>query len=205
MNKCGKCQRDGIVTTNKIQYYDRDGLDLCGSEPFLPLARQLQEMKLGLEDALPWIETIREKAEAENVDTRTTAINVAQELRLYRQSGGIHKQIERANQELALINMATIQKQQALTVLTDLLNRGVTESQIVQLINFAGEWNKYWKSSKSNSYSNLQQPVNGSNNPVSSGGNGYGNNFSVKAVAVRLNLLKSTTTNLLKLARIPPG
>ena len=66
------------------------------SEPYLSLARQLQEMKLALEDALPWIETIREKAEAENVDIRTTAINVAQELRLYRQSGGIHKQIERA-------------------------------------------------------------------------------------------------------------
>jgi hypothetical protein len=48
-------------------------------ESFLPLARQLQEMKLALEDALPWIETIREKAEAENVDIRITAINVAQE------------------------------------------------------------------------------------------------------------------------------
>jgi predicted transcriptional regulator len=82
------------------------------SERFLPLARQLQEMKLALEDALPWIEAMREKAEAENVDIRTTAINVAQELRLYRQSGGIQKQIERANQELALVNMATIQKQQ---------------------------------------------------------------------------------------------
>src|SRR5215469_9238841 len=145
------------------------------SEPFLPLARQLQEMKLALQDALPWIETIREKAEAENVDTRTTAINVAQELRLYRQSGGIQKQIERANQELALINMETIQKQQALTVLIDLLNRGVTESQIVQLINFAGEWNKYWQSSTTNG--NLQQSVNGSNNPGSSGGNG--GNFSI--------------------------
>jgi hypothetical protein len=51
------------------------------SEAYLPLARQLQQMKLALEDALPWIETIREKAEAENVDIRTTAINVAQELR----------------------------------------------------------------------------------------------------------------------------
>jgi hypothetical protein len=53
------------------------------SEPFLALARQLQEMKLALEDAVPWIETIREKAEAENVDIRTTAINVAQELRYH--------------------------------------------------------------------------------------------------------------------------
>ena len=151
-------------------------------------------MKLALEDALPWIETIREKAEAENVDIRTTAINVAQELRLYRQSGGIQKQIARANQELTLINMETIQKQQALTVLIDLLNRGVTESQIVQLINFAGEWNKYWQSSTTNG--NLQQPVNGSNNPGSSGGNGYGGNFSINDL-IRLNLLKSTTTNIL--------
>jgi len=31
------------------------------SEPFLPLARQLQEMKLALEHALHWIETILEK------------------------------------------------------------------------------------------------------------------------------------------------
>src|SRR5215467_12415215 len=203
MNKCGKCQRDGIVTTNKIQYYDRDGLDLCGSEPFLRLAKQLQEMRLTLEDTLPWIETIREKAEAENVDIRTTAINVAQESRLYRQSGGIQKQIERANQELALINMATIQKQQALTVLIDLLNRGVTESQIVQLINFAGEWNMYWQSSTTNGNGNLQQPINGGSNPGSSVGNGYGGNFSVNDL-IRLNLLKSTTTNLLKSARRPP-
>jgi adenine/guanine phosphoribosyltransferase-like PRPP-binding protein len=56
----------------------------------------------------------------------------------YRQFGSIQKQIEKANQELALINMATIKKQQAITVVGDLLNRGVTESQIVQLINFAG-------------------------------------------------------------------
>lgn len=34
------------------------------SESFLPLARQLQEMKLALEDALPWIETVKEWAHA---------------------------------------------------------------------------------------------------------------------------------------------
>jgi hypothetical protein len=166
------------------------------------VAKQLQNLGIGMEEALPWIEILREKAEVENVDIRGTAINVAQELRLYRQSGGIQKQIERANQELALVNTATIQKQQALTVLIDLLNRGVTESQIVQLINFAGEWNKYWQSSTTNGNGNLQQPVNGSNNPGSSSGNGYGGNFSVNDL-IRLNLLKSTTTNLLKSARSP--
>jgi len=158
-------------------------------EPFLAVAKQLQNLGIGMEEALPWIETILEKAKAENVDIRTTAINVAQELRLYRQSEG---RIEKANQELALINMATIQKQQALTVLIDLLNRGVTESQIVQLINFAGEWDKYWQSSTTKG--NLQQPVNGSNNPGSSDGNG--GNFSINDL-IRLNLLKSTSTNRL--------
>ena len=67
-----------------------------------------------------------------------------------------------------------------------------SESQIVQLINFAGEWNKYWQSSAANG--NLQQPVNGSNNPGSSDGNG--GNFSLNDL-IRLNLLKSTTTNIL--------
>jgi hypothetical protein len=81
--------------------------------------------------------------------------------------------------------------------LIDLLNRGVTESQIVQLINFAGGWDKYWTTTNGI----LQQPVNGSNNPGSSdgnfsGNNGYGGNFSVNDL-IRLNLLKSTTTNML--------
>ena len=53
-----------------------------------------------------------------------------------------------------------------------------------------------------NGNGNLQQPVNGGNNPVSSGGND--DNFSVNDL-IRLNLLKSTTTNLLKSARTPPG
>jgi hypothetical protein len=75
------------------------------SESFFSVAKQLQNLGIGMEEALPWIEILREKAEAENVDIRRTAINVAQELRLYRQSGGIHKQIERANQELALVSI----------------------------------------------------------------------------------------------------
>ena len=78
----------------------------------------------------------------------------------------------------------------------DLLIRGVTESQIVQLINFAGEWDKYWTTTNGN----LQQPVNGSNNPGSSNGNfsgnNYGDNFSINDL-IRLKLLKSTTTNML--------
>jgi hypothetical protein len=75
--------------------------------------------------------------------------------------------------------MATIKKQQAITVVEDLLNRGVTEPQIVQLIKYSGEWNNYWHTN-----GNLQQPPginspgskSGSNNPGNNNGsNGYGN------------------------------
>jgi hypothetical protein len=55
------------------------------SEPFLPLARQLQEMKLALEDALPWIETINEVAQIQTMDIKSAGVLVAQELRLNRQ------------------------------------------------------------------------------------------------------------------------
>jgi hypothetical protein len=78
----------------------------------------------------------------------------------------------------------------------ELLNRGVTESQIVQLINFSGEWDKYWTTTNGN----LQKPVDGSYNPGSRegyfSGNNYGGNFSINDL-IRLNLLKSTTTNML--------
>jgi hypothetical protein len=83
---------------------------ILASERFLPLARQLQEMKLALEDALPWIESVKELAQMQNMDIKAAVVQVAQELRLYRQSGGLQKQIERAKQELASINMETIQK-----------------------------------------------------------------------------------------------
>jgi hypothetical protein len=83
------------------------------SESFLPLARQLQEMKLALEDALPWIETITEVVQMYNMDSKQAAISVTEDIRLNKQLGGIKRQIEKANQELALINMATVQKQQS--------------------------------------------------------------------------------------------
>jgi hypothetical protein len=144
-------------------------------------------MKLTLEDILPFIQTVNEVAQMQNMDIKNAILYVDQELR---QLGGIQRQIERANQELALINMTTIKKEEALTVLIDLLKRGVTESQIAQLINFAGEWNQWHQTTNNGSSNgNLQQP----NNPASNNGNNS-SNFSD---LIKLNLLKATTTNML--------
>jgi hypothetical protein len=48
-------------------------------------------MKLALEDALPWIETVKELAQMQNMDIKAAVVQVAQELRLYRQSGGLNR------------------------------------------------------------------------------------------------------------------
>jgi hypothetical protein len=147
------------------------------SEPYLSLAKKLQETKLTLEDALPWLETISEVAQMYNMDSKQAAISVAEDIRLNKQLGDIRVQIQRANQELALINMATMQKQQALTVVEDLVKKGVTSEQIAGLIDFASQWYRNQQ---------LQQP----------GGNGNNGHGSI-SLSDSIRMLKSNTADIL--------
>jgi hypothetical protein len=167
-------------------------------EPLLPLARQLWESKIGFDLLLPWIETIREKAQTANVSMDIAAISAAQEIRNYRHVGGVSKCLQQIQNQILTLDTLYMHKQEAIGILMDLQSRGISETEIVRLVNLAGEWNKYWQSSKTNVNGNLQQPVNGSNNPGSSNGtfSGYGGNLSINDL-IRLNLLKSTTTNIL--------
>ena len=191
------------------------------SEAYLPLARQLQEMKLALEEALPWIESIREKAEAENIDHKTAAVQIVQELRLYRQFGGLDKSVKQLEGELKMLNISITQKQPVITTLLKLKQNGVKDddiiglSKIIDLSRMGREWTPFGPRTGMGMHQNPsvsmgmgqnpsmgqnpEQGNNGSNNPGSNnGGNGnnrYGN-FSMNDL-IGLNLLKSTTTNML--------
>jgi hypothetical protein len=116
------------------------------SEPFLSLAKKFQEMKLSLEDALPWIETINEVAQIQNMDIKSAVVLVAQELRLNRQFGGIQRQIEIAQGQLKMLNTISAQKEKALSVLAELQNKGVSSdaiygfSKILDLERMGREW-----------------------------------------------------------------
>jgi hypothetical protein len=129
-------------------------------EPYLPVARRLQDLKIGLEESIPWFETIAEKAEAERIDQRTAAYRVASELRFYRQFAGIRKAIGQARQQLSVLDMLTAQKQQALSMLMNLLAKGLTEAEIMNLLDFADRRNKQWGGLGDGNGDN----VNGSNN-----------------------------------------
>jgi hypothetical protein len=115
-------------------------------EPFLPVARRLQDLSIGLDEAIPWIETIQEVAQNEKIDSRTAAYRIAQELRSYRQFGGLQKSIQQIQQRLAILTMLAMQKERALMVLMELENRGVSLdeiyglSKIIDLDKLGKEW-----------------------------------------------------------------
>ena len=186
------------------------------SEPYLSLAKKLQEMKLTLEDALPWLETINEVAQMQNMDIKQAAISVAQELRLYRQFGGLDKSVKQLEGELKMLNISITQKQPVITTLLKLKQNGVKDddiiglSKIIDLSTMGREWTPFGSRTgmgQNPSVSMDQNPdvsmdmgpeqSNGSNgnngSTTSSNGNG---NFSINDL-IRLNLLKSTTTNML--------
>jgi hypothetical protein len=180
------------------------------SEPYLSLAKKLQEMKLTLEDALPWIETINEVAQIQNTDINHAAIFVAQEIRLYRQFGSLDKSVKQLEGELKMLNISITQKQPVITTLLKLKQNGVKDddiialSKIIDLSRMGREWTPFGPRTGMGMHQNPsmgQNPEqgNGNNgiNPGSNnGGNGYGGNYSINDL-IKLNLLKSSTTTML--------
>jgi hypothetical protein len=186
------------------------------AEPFLGVAKQLQSMGIGMEETLPFIETINEVAQIQNMDIKTAAIFVTQELRLNREFSGIQRQIKMAQGQLKMLNISITQRQPVITTLLKLQQNGIKDdniiglSKIIDLSRMGREWTPFGPRTVmgigQNPGQNTEQGNGnngGSNNPGSSnsnGNNGYGaadnGNFSINDL-IRLNLLKSTTTNML--------
>ncbi|MGA9149982.1 MAG: hypothetical protein WBZ36_05340 [Candidatus Nitrosopolaris sp.] len=66
---------------------------------------------------------------------------MAEDLRLYREFGGLSKAIQDATQQLALLNMANIQHKHAIDALVHLQQIGMTEDEIGELVKLVGRWN----------------------------------------------------------------
>ncbi len=73
---------------------------------------------------------------------KSAAYGLEEELTNYRRLGGIQKSIERANQQLAIIEAFTVQKQQAVTALMNLHAAGFLEKEITELTVVVNTWNK---------------------------------------------------------------
>jgi len=111
-------------------------------EPLIPSVKQLLDMGVTFNLILPYIETISEKAVSENIDFLKAAYSLTQELRDYRQLGSMNRAIEVAKQQLATLDMYALNRQNALTTLTNLQNVGITEKEIVELVGIVNRWNR---------------------------------------------------------------
>jgi soluble cytochrome b562 len=96
-------------------------------EELIPSAKQLKDIGIGFDQAIVWIDCIKEKAEIERIDLRTATWKLAQDLRAYRDLGGLSKAIQDATQQLAMLNMVNEQQKQAIASLVDLRNAGFSE------------------------------------------------------------------------------
>jgi hypothetical protein len=112
-------------------------------EPFIPLARQLQAMKIDITNFLPWVESVHEYAVTRDTDLTTAAYNLAHDLREYRQLGSLQKCVEQAKQQLTVLEAFTAQMQAAITTVMNLQLAGFSEKDIHELIGLVNMWNKH--------------------------------------------------------------
>jgi hypothetical protein len=110
-------------------------------ESLISSAKQLKDIGIGFDQALVWIDCIKEKAEIERIDLRTATWKLAQDLRAMRELGGLSKAIQDAIQQLAMLNMVNEQQKRAIVTSVDLQKAGMTEDEIAKLVKLVGRWN----------------------------------------------------------------
>ena len=69
-------------------------------ESLIPSARELRNCGITLGLILPYLSAINEKAVAENIDLKTSANNLVNDIREYRQLGTLQNSIKQVKQQL---------------------------------------------------------------------------------------------------------
>jgi len=120
----------------------------------------LRNCGISLELILPYLSAINEKAVAENIDLKTSANNLVNDIQEYRQLGTLQNTIKHVKQQLSALDTFNTQKQQAIMTLMNLQLAGFSEKQIIELTRLVNMWNKQWPS--------IEGPGIGQNNGSSS-------------------------------------
>jgi hypothetical protein len=110
-------------------------------EPLISSSKQLKDIGIGFDQALVWIDCIREVSEKERVDLRTAAWKLADILRSFKELSDLEKAIQQATQQLAMLNMVNDQQKRAINTLVHLQQIGMTEDEIGELVKLVGRWN----------------------------------------------------------------
>jgi septal ring factor EnvC (AmiA/AmiB activator) len=96
----------------------------------LPLAQQLLQYGVGINEALAFMLAVDEKADMERTSRGTAAFKIMEDIREYSQLGGLKKEQNRLQQHIFMSNMIMTTRQQALASLMRLQALGVTDVEI---------------------------------------------------------------------------
>ncbi len=109
-------------------------------EDLIPSAKYLKDIGIGFDQALVWIDCIKEVSEKERVDLRTATWKLADILRSFKELSDLEKAIQQATQQLAMLNMVNDQQRRAINTLVHLQQIGMTEDEIGELVKLVGRW-----------------------------------------------------------------
>ena len=87
----------------------------------------MKDIGIGFDQALVWVDCIKEVAQKERIDERTAAWKLADMLRSFKELSDLEKAIQQAKQQLAMLNMVNDQQKRAITTLAHLQQIGMTE------------------------------------------------------------------------------
>lgn len=89
-------------------------------EDLIPSSKYLKDIGIGFDQALVWIDCIKEVAQKERIDERTAAWKLADMLRSFKDLCDLEKSIQQANQQLAILNMVNDQQKRAINTIVHL-------------------------------------------------------------------------------------
>ena len=110
------------------------------AEPLLPSVRELQRMNVTFQIILPYIMAINEKALAKNIDLTTSAYNLVQDIRQYRELGTLQSTIKHLEERVSALNELNTQKQAAVITFMDLQLMGYSNKEITELVETVSRW-----------------------------------------------------------------
>jgi hypothetical protein len=124
-----------IDDTKKLRQdvdHDRQNLDARLEEvkDTLPLAEQLLQYGIGINEVMAFKLAVDEKADMERISRGAAAYKVIEEIRDYSQLGGLKKEQNRLQQQIFMLNVIMTSRQQTFASLMRLQALGVTDMEI---------------------------------------------------------------------------
>ena len=109
-------------------------------ELLIPLARQLQMMKVDVRNFIPWTEVVQEYAMNHNIDLTTAAFDMVKNMRAWKDLETVQNVIKKAEERLKALGIFIRQNESALATLMKLQAMGYSDKAVIELVKLVNSW-----------------------------------------------------------------